>query len=761
MQRIAILISTLAFYFVSNAQLQPIGNWRDHLPYQHAIQVTGTTGKIWAATPFSVFAIDIAENGIERYSKINGLTETGVRALGSDASTGKVIIGYNSSNVDVLDGSSINNINAIKNSSVTGDKTIYSIFTNNNLAYLSTGIGIIVLDLNKYEVKDTYIIGDGGNKIRVNAATVTNAFFYAATTEGVKKAAVNTANLADYRNWQPDNNGLTAGEVQSVVSLSNNTIALKNDSLFILSGTNWNFLYRDGWTIKNITVSENKLVISEVQGVAGRIITITATGIVENTIQNAPFTTLPKQAIVQQNTYWIADSTAGLSKYSGSSFESYVPNSPLSVSTGSMQALNSSLWVTAGSVSVNWDPTNNKNGVFKFSENTWTNFNRNTHTQLDSFPDCITVAIDPIDESAWIGSYGGGLLNIKKDNSITTYKQNFIQPAYFDLSSYRVSGLAFDFERNLWVSNYGGNSNLHVRKADGSWQSFAVPFPLAESAVSQVITDDVNQKWIISPKGGGLICFNHGQTLDNPGDDQWKWYRAGQGSGNLPNNNVLCIAKDKNNFIWVGTIQGIGIIQCPQEVFTTQGCEAMLPVVQQDNFAGYLFRDEEVQAIAVDGADRKWVGTKNGVWLISADAEKTIYRFTENNSPLVSNDVKNITIDEKNGEVFFATANGICSFRSTATEGTSTNSNVLVFPNPVPPGYSGTIAIRGLVNNAIVKITEMDGRLVYQTRALGGQATWNGKDYRGRPISTGVYLVIVSDDTRQEKMVSKIVFIKK
>jgi hypothetical protein len=174
-----------------------------------------------------------------------------------------------------------------------------------------------------------------------------------------------------------------------------------------------------------------------------------------------------------------------------------------------------------------------------------------------------------------------------------------------------------------------------------------------------------------------------------------------------------------------------------------------------------LFSGEEVQCIAVDGADRKWIGTKNGAWLISADAEKTIYRFTTDNSPLLSNDVKKIAVDGKTGEVFFATATGICSFRSTATAAGSTNSNVLVFPNPVPPGYNSNIAIRGVADNAIVKITELNGRLVYQTRALGGQAIWNGKDYNGRTVSTGIYLVLVSDDARQEKVATKIAFISK
>jgi hypothetical protein len=203
------------------------------------------------------------------------------------------------------------------------------------------------------------------------------------------------------------------------------------------------------------------------------------------------------------------------------------------------------------------------------------------------------------------------------------------------------------------------------------------------------------------------------------------------------------------------------VIQCAANVFGSGGCDAVWPVVQFDNFAGYLFSGQPVQAIAVDGADRKWIGTNNGVWLISPDAQKIVYHFTQDSTPLLSNNIKRIAVDPATGEVFFATDKGICSFRGEATQGGENNSNVLVFPNPVPPDYGGTIAIRGLVEDAIVKITALDGRLIYQTTALGGQAVWNGRDYKGRRIATGVYLLLVSDDTRQVKMATKIVFIGK
>ncbi|MBO9199191.1 MULTISPECIES: type IX secretion system anionic LPS delivery protein PorZ [Niastella] len=764
LQRIlAFYCAALTIPFVSLAQFQPIGQWRDHLPYQQVTAVTYTNGKIWAATPYSLFSVEVVDNTIERWSRTNGLAETGISAMGAEPNGQRVVIAYNNSNIDVLVEDKLININSLKNASIAGDKTVKTVYIDQQLAYLATGIGIVVINLDKYEIKDTYIIGNGGSKVAVNAITSNGNTVYAATSEGLKKAPAN-ANLADFRNWQlvSGSNGLPAGNVQALASIQNNVVAVRNDSLWLQTGNAWSLLYRDGWTIRNCTVSNNKILLSETNNNTGRIVVLTATGTTDQTILDAQLTAAPRQAIIYQNEYYIADTLAGLSNYSGNAFHRLLPDAPPAIATGSMQALHNTIWATAGAVNTNWEALNNKNGLFSFTDNTWNYFNGSRFPKLDSLTDLVAVAADPVDESVWAGSFGGGLVNIKKDNSINIFKQNSpVQPTYFNAKSYRVSGLAFDADNNLWVANYGGLNPLLVKKGDGSWLSFIIPFALPEQAVSQIVIDDNNQKWIVLPKNNGLACFNHGQNIDNPGDDQWKFFRSGKGNGNLPDNDVRCIAKDKNNFIWVGTAKGIGVIQCTQQAVTNNGCDAVLPIVQQDNFAGYLFSDEQVQTIAVDGADRKWVGTQNGVWLLSADASKIIYRFTVSNSPLLSNDVKQIAIDGKTGEVFFATAKGICSFRSTATETKETNSDVLVFPNPVPPGYTGTIAIRGVPNNAIVKITELNGRLVYQTKALGSQAIWNGKDYNGRSISSGVYLVLASDEEHQQKLVTKIVFIQK
>jgi ligand-binding sensor domain-containing protein len=374
--------------------------------------------------------------------------------------------------------------------------------------------------------------------------------------------------------------------------------------------------------------------------------------------------------------------------------------------------------------------------------------------------DFVSLAADPSAGVVFAGSYGGGLLEIGKDNSLRIYKQQTgLQEAIGDKGSYRVAGLVMDQKGTLWIANYGAPQDLVARKKDGSWKRFTIPFLHTENAISQILLDEYDRKWIVSPKGNGVFCLDDGGTIDNITDDRWRYFRQGRGNGNLPTSEVQCLARDRDGFIWVGTAKGIAVIECMDDVFSGK-CEAVLPVVQQDNFAGLLFSDEEVRTIAVDGANRKWVGTRNGVWLLSSDGTKVIHRFTEANSPLLSNIIHRIAIDPATGEVFISTFNGICSFRGTATESEENEGKVLVFPNPVPPGYTGTIAIRGLVRDAFVKITEPDGRLVHQTRALGGQAIWDGRNYKGEKVSSGVYLVFIMDENGLNSQAAKIFFVR-
>lgn len=745
--------------------MPPIGQWREHLPYNSAIDVTAGDGKVYCATPYSLFSVTIAGNTVERFSRVTGLSETGVSAINYDEGNKKLLIAYSNSNIDIIYRNDIYNVPDIKRSTIIGDKNIYNIYPLGKNYYLSTGLGVVVIDGDRYEVKDSWFIGNGGNQVKVNGFTSDGTYFYAATEEGLKKVARNSPNLANYSNWQTvsGGNGLTAGPCNNVLTVQDKIIVQKNDSLFVQNGTNWSFLYTDTWPFISSNTTENKIQICERQanGIS-RVVILNADGTVFRTLANTGAVSFPRKAILYNNDPWVADQFASLSRFGASfSYEQYILNSPQATASGEMVVYNNIFYATAGSVNDAWNYQYNGDGIYTFKEGSWNNINRYRYNQIDTLLDYVTIAIDKRDETIWAGSYGGGLLHIKPGPVFEIFKQNNLGVTVGDPVSYRVAGLAFDRENNLWISNFGSGQQLRVRKNDDSWKAITVPFSLFENALSQIVIDDNNYKWIVAPLGNGLICYDHGTSVDNTNDDKWRRYTGGAGNGNLPNNEVLCVAKDKNGFIWVGTSDGIGVIQCPLDIFSAQTCEAVLPVVPNGNFAGFLFKGQQVRSIAVDGADRKWVATKNGVFLISASGEKVIYQFTEDNSPLLSSDVKKITIDGKTGEVYFATAKGICSFRSTATEGGERNEDILIFPNPVPPGYSGTIGIKGLVNNAIVKITELDGRLVYQTKALGGQAIWDGRNYKGQRISSGVYLVLVSDDGKKERTATKIFFISK
>ncbi len=742
--------------------LPSLGQWREHLPYQVAIDLATSGKTVYAATPLSLFSVDVETAEITRYSKVSGLAETGISTIAYDGAAGKLFIAYGNSNLDVVTSSGIRNIPGLKRSAIAGNKNIYQIYPDGSRCYLATGLGVIVLDAEKYEIRDSWAIGDAGGYVKTNGFARTASAFYAATDQGLKRAPVNTSNPADFRAWQnlSGTAGLAAAAARAVASFNNKAVVLQNDSLFVENGNAWQLFFTNGSSVVSMQVSGNRLLVSQAAGNGpAQVVVLNDAGAVQQIIQRAGALPAPQKAVAIGSDYWVADAAESLVHVSGNSYENYKLPSPQNIVLGEMAVRNGVLWAAAGAVNTNWNYQYNPSGVFRAEKDQWTAYNLYTNQRLDSVLDMITVAIDPRDNSAWAGSFGGGLVHFQNGGQPTIFKQSSpIGPTVGDPTSYRVAGLAFDTENNLWIANFGSPRQVQVLKADGGWQSFSAPFTLFENAVAQIVIDDGGQKWIQAPLGNGLLVFDHGRFEDN-GDDRWRLLKTGAGTGNLPSNEVFCLAKDKNGFIWVGTANGIAVFQCPQDVFGT-GCEAVLPVISEGAFASFLFRGQEVRSIAVDGANRKWVATASGLWLVSADGDKVLANYTETNSPLFSNDVKQLATDGGTGEIFVATAKGLLSFRGGATEAGETKNNVLVFPNPVPPGYTGTIGIRGLPENSIVKITEPNGRLVFQTRSLGGQAVWDGRDYRGGKASTGVYLVLAVDNFKGEKVVGKIVLVK-
>jgi ligand-binding sensor domain-containing protein len=737
------------------AQDRPIGYWRSHLPYGTAVSVASDGVTLYVATQLSFFTYNLKDNELTPYSKIDGMSDVNMSYVGYDTMTQTAVLAYTNSNIDLFKDNSFHNIPDLKLKTVTGSKTINHIFTENGYAYLSTGIGVVVLNLTKDggEVKETYTFTQNSQQVPVFGFAAMGNYYYAATAGGLYRANKNNPNLQITSVWQL----IGAGKSLNGLAIVNDKLYASGvDSLFVLNNDTLQNIYNTyspDVHLKHIDAGINALWIST-NAAPGEVYKMN-TG--NQVIDSFPLG-LSGQVLELQSNTWIADVYQGLEYRNGQGMTQVYPAGPSTYSSFWIYAENKDFWVTHGTFNDLYQPQGFPFGYSHFNDNKWDGKNSYNFPPFgDTVKDMIYVAKNPVDGSHWIGSLSSGLFIIKPDGSYQMLRNGSpLEAKDGDPTTIAVNSIVPDAYGNMWITQHGSPHELAVQTKDGNWYHFSTPYSRAyPHAAAGLLIDDYNQKWFYTPNQNGVIVYNDNYTIDNPSDDSYIFLSGAQGG--IAGNKVMSMAKDRNGNIWVGTDDGISIFSCPDQVL--QGtCIGEKRVVQYDQFAGYLFQTEQVNTIAVDGANRKWIGTNNGVWLISPEGDQIIYRFTVDNSPLPDNVIQNIAVDNVTGDVYISTQYGIMSYRSTATEASETNSNVLVFPNPVPSGYKGTIAIRGLVEDADVRITDISGQLIYRTKALGGQAVWNGSDYTGRRPQSGVYLIFVTNKDGSQTYVSKMVF---
>lgn len=753
MTKIKQLSTVIIFLFFSLklvAQQQPIGYWKAHLPNNNAI-AAGTDGyTIFAGSEQSFYTYYIANDEIFDYSKVEGMSDIGVNLVAFDSLTGYAIIVYNNTNIDLFKNETFFNIPDIKLKSITGTKRINQVFVENGLAYLSTSFGIVVVNLVKKEIKETYNFMSNNQSIEIKSVCTNENFIYAVTAKGIFKATKSNPNLQAFSSWTSIS---TQTNFTTITNGFGNLLVTTTDSVYELQSDVLTFRYKSPWSITNLNKIQDNLYINEFRPANyNGVIKI----VNENFIPIDSFQTSGRPANTMRTkdgAIWVADAYYGLAKRNGenSFWNIKRPEGPASYGAFDIMPYNGEVWVAHGGFNDAWTYIYNHAGMSQLKDGKWKIYNELTTPSLLNTTDFISIAKDPNNGTIYAGSYRSGLFELKTDGTNQVIKWGVLEPTIGDTSNYRVSGLCFDANGNLWFTMAGAPNELMVRKTDGTFLKFSGAASGVYAAFP--VVDDYNQKWYVVPSFG-LAVYNDNYTIDNKNDDQFAKFSTSSISSTI---NVL--VKDKDGSLWFGTSDGIGVIYCPGQML--QGsCKIDRPIVQYDQFAGYLFQNENVKALAVDGANRKWIGTANGVWLISANGDKIIYRFTSDNSPLPSNVIQKISIDPVTGDVYFGTTQGIVSFRGTATEGGTTNTNVKTFPNPVPSNYNGTIAINGLVANGDVKITDINGQLIYRTQSLGGQAVWNGKDYTGRRPQSGVYLIFVTNADGSETYAGKLVFME-
>lgn len=746
-----------------------IGDWRSHLPYRFGPYVTQSDDAVYYATAWSILQLDKAELAPRFISKTNGLSGVGVSLIKYNRQSDILIVVYDDSSLDLVyfqEGvpGRIITMNQIKNfKNIGGDKLIYDIYIeNDSIAYLAANYGVSKVNLFASEFSFTTFTG-----IETLSVQIFENQIYLATPEGLYRTSKDNINPDDFGSWEwlgPEAGFPGDYSSRRLVSYQNHLYFDVDNELYRLEeGLPKTIHAEPGYNIQFLT-AEGEYLLAGFRCVSGcfrgRTYYLTPGG-QEGFIAEDCFG-IPNYAVEdEQGRIWIADLFSPFRmindvKDANCIFRTF--NSPPSENNREIAIHNDQVWIAAGGVNQNFSNRFSDQGFYSLIDGQWTLYNRNTHQAIkgedlentplgrsDDLLDFIAIAVHPANGKIYAGSFYEGLAELDGENMVFfNDKNSSLQNAVGDPLRTRVSGLVFDQENNLWITNHSAPEPLSVLKTDGSWQSFNLP--CTPNELHQIDIDQNGYKWAVTSNSqAGVVLFDSGD-LNDPGDDRCRLFTAN--NSNLPTNNANCLSVDLDGDVWVGTSEGIVIFECGASAFDP-GCQGSRRIVEQDGFGAYLLDTEDIQTIAVDGANRKWIGSRNGVFVLSPTGEEQVARFTEDNSPLFDNNIIDIAINSNNGEVFIGANKGVISYRSDALPGGRVNtSNIVVFPNPVRPEYDGPIAIKGLARDANVKITDVGGKLVFETKALGGQAIWYARDYNGKRVQSGVYLVFSASSSR-------------
>ena len=758
---LSILFFTCFTGILTGQYNKPIGSWESHLPQQRALQITQSDSHIFYSTLWSIVRVEKEEKLGRYFSKIEGLSETGIATIAYDKVKDQLIIAYTNGSLDFLqaDGTVIT-ISDFKQNVTFPDKTINKIvITDNRRALFATRFGIVAQNLDTYLFDFTTTM-----ELEVFEIAQKDNKIYAATSEGIYRLT-ETENIipGDFTLWDflDGDVGLPAiYECRDIEIFNNDLYAIVDNQIYRSQNEEWTLLQEEVEDSDYIFISaESAHVLIGSRGSSG-----TTLDAYNNAGEQVISTVCCSNSMIdaiESNTgeIWYADNwhglrnQAGLNEPCGKIFY----NSPYSQRVREIRIKDSDTYVSSGGINNDFLFDSNKNGFYIQKDRDWYNYNGNTISEINqnSMVNFVVVQPHPSKNIIYAGAFPGGLLEINEDtNEKVVYDEQNSNlkgtPTAPDLV--RLVEIQFDDDENMWVVTYNAEEPLHVMTPQGIWHSFNFGNIRNLGAIE---FDDFGKLWIqLAAKDGGVLVFDHGGTIADPTDDDF--IRFTNGNSELTTNRILSLKKDLDGDMWIGTLNGPVIFECG-DVFPAKDCRGSIRKVLEDSIPAPLLATEAITTIAIDGANRKWLGSGTGIYVQSPNGNEQVMRYTVDNSLLFDNSIIDLEYDPVLGEMYIGTVKGVQSVRIDATGATEffSKSNMYTFPNPVRPDWKGPIAIQGLAEDANVKITDIQGRLVHESTANGGLLTWNGLDYSGRRAKAGVYVVYATytkdlDDIRTE-----------
>ncbi|MFD2566677.1 type IX secretion system anionic LPS delivery protein PorZ [Pseudotenacibaculum haliotis] len=770
------LILLLFCSLLSNAQVDFSDSWEDFFSYNNVKDFVKVGNTIYALSDNAIFTYNISTQETQKLSSVQGLSGETTTSIHFSSATNRLVIGYENGLIEVVDEDGSITISAdIVNFNQSGEKSVNDIFEHNGTLYLSTAFAIVEYDINELEFGDTFFIGNNSTDVKVNEVVVFNGLIYAATDDGVFYADVTNPNLIDFNNWQQIVGGNNL--FKNVAIFDGRLFTILNTGLFEIVNTNGLSFIRDFFgTVNGMKESTTHLSIALTNSAYvfdTRLIQILQSN------ANSEFNYILNNAFAEDNTLYLSTQQYGILTSPFANPTDYTeihPDGPVSNDIFSVSAQNNHVWIVYGGYSPTFAPIQRRLGYTHYNGETWFTA---TNDPANPFPDLVDVTIDPNDPNkAFISSFGdtnllntintGGLFEVEGDQIISFYNQSNsgledLEPTDPSRISIRVSGSVFDRQGNLWMTNIDTPTELK-KFSNGSWSGFDISSvkPQNSFGLSEIAIDRNSSLWIAT-RGDGVIAFN-----ENGNRLRALTPTATQGS--LPNSRVESVVVDKDNRVWIGTIAGLVVFNNASGVFDADVVDANPIIILDDGVPRRLLGEQIVNTIAVDGANNKWFGTDNGgVTYTNPNGQTTIANFSTENSPLPSNRIVKIAVDEETGKVYFATDKGIVAYNSNVSPFGDTLGEVYAYPNPARK-FHNTVTIDGrngtsLPRGTNVKILDVAGNLVYETNVVegqelqGGKVVWDKTNLAGRKVASGIYIVVLANEDATETSTTKIAII--
>lgn len=745
-------------------------NWETYYSYYHTTDILKTSNLVFCLSDGALFSLDIDTKEVARWTKKEGLHGGKIQFMSYSKDLDKVLLVYENNMLDVIDKNG--NIEPIRDLYQTTAKaiSIQCCFVHKKTAYLGTNFGIIAINLSKLEVADTYYIGPDAQDVSISNLAVANDSLFAQSQDVLYKASL-TSNLLSYTVWNTE--PLGTGTWSNLTPYQEQLWALNDTNIFVRENGLWELVpSSDKW--EKLTTDGKKLyAIDDVR----HIYEITN----KNTLAEL-YTSSNVNCAVYDNVnhiYWLGLNSHGIGSLKENAQavdQTFMPEGPIRNDVYSLTFAGEKLFICPG---FRWADKGNLDASFAFlnEDHRW-EYESYWHTSSvlgTSITDLVAIGVDPNDNNHFfMSSYGYGVIEYRNNQAYKQYTEGTKGCTFKSLVEgnpqyVRTDAATIDNQGYLWVLQPESQVNtIHVMNLNsGQWTCFNLysnrQRVILNNAKGIWIDQRYSQrKWMMGQRNGACIA-----VLDDNGtpaissDDRSIAYSSmvDQNNNTISFSIIYDMAQDHNGDMWVGLEGGLIIIPSSSEIMTSNQCKrVIIPRNDGTGLADYLLANDNVRAIAVDGGNRKWLGTEgSGVYLVSPDGMTTIHHFTEENSPLPSNNITDIAIHPTTGEVFIGTSAGLLSYRSDASEAFEDYSNIIAYPNPIRPNYDGVVTISGLTDGTVVNIIDQGGQLVCKTNANGGIAVWDLKNGDGKRVSSGIYSALCNDTNGNHQVVKMMV----